>query len=256
MEYVDLLKEEYLQRKNRRPAYSERAFARDLHISPGFLSLLFSGKRTLSSGMAFQIGLNLSWDESKVDSFVALVQKTALKKTPVRTKAIGKQSQAKYADISVDEFRLISDLNHVSVIALVQTTNVTSPQDVVAKLEMTEMEADLVLKRLLRLGILTFSEGRYKESAQDYEVGEVPSEAIRGFHKAAINKALASIEEQSPDQRNIESLTLSYNPEQMEDVKKFMNKFLRAFETKFGKIPNGEIYQLNLQFFSLSRRGK
>ncbi|MGE0617107.1 MAG: hypothetical protein AB7P04_15865 [Bacteriovoracia bacterium] len=51
MDYRELLKAALAQRIQKNPAYSLRAFARDLGISPGHLCEVLSGKHRLSRRM-------------------------------------------------------------------------------------------------------------------------------------------------------------------------------------------------------------
>lgn len=54
-----LLENELIQRKTDNSRYSLRAFARDLEISPGFLSHLIKGEKSLSPDKAS--GLSKKW---------------------------------------------------------------------------------------------------------------------------------------------------------------------------------------------------
>lgn len=71
--YLYFFDRAYTQRKQKNPNYSLRAFARDLNISPSFLSSLTNGKVGLSVGLAKKIcrKLNLSRDEK--NTFLTLV---------------------------------------------------------------------------------------------------------------------------------------------------------------------------------------
>src|SRR6185437_16760754 len=52
---VAMLKSVYFRRLDRNPSYSLRAFSKNLAVSHTLLSLIFSGKRKLSSGVAEKI---------------------------------------------------------------------------------------------------------------------------------------------------------------------------------------------------------
>lgn len=72
--YQHLLLNEFTARKLRRKSYSIRAFARDLDLSPSYLSLLIKGKRVLDVSRAFSICERLLWNRCQTKMFTLLVQ--------------------------------------------------------------------------------------------------------------------------------------------------------------------------------------
>lgn len=61
---TDYLITEYVRRRNGNSRYSERAFAQAIGLSPGFMNLLFKGKKQLSLARAADIAHRLNWTES------------------------------------------------------------------------------------------------------------------------------------------------------------------------------------------------
>ncbi len=249
-----MLKQEYLDRKVRRSSYSERAFARDLKVSSGFISLLFRGQRSLSPAKGLQIANRLGWSEERVNQFVDLIQRQGLQSAS-SAKVKGK-AKSPFVELEIDAFRFIADLNHIAALTLIQSRDGQTSKSVAKILGLTPVEAELVISRLNRLGMVEDENGRLKTSKKSVEIKEVPSEAIRSLHRQAILKAEEAIEGQSAAIRNLAALTLSFNPRQMSEAKAFTNRFLKAFEKKFGNADHGEIYQINTQFFKLSKGNK
>lgn len=68
--YVDLILEEFSRRRNANFRYSERAFARDIGVSPGFLKLVIQRKKNLSLERAKSVAIRLGWTESKKAQFL------------------------------------------------------------------------------------------------------------------------------------------------------------------------------------------
>jgi uncharacterized protein (TIGR02147 family) len=258
MDYTEMLKQEYIDRKVRRPSYSERAFARDLKVSPGYVSLLFRGQRGLSPAKGFEIAQRLGWPEEKANHFVASIQKKNLMATSVSSSKLKSKNgpSGKFVELELDSFRFIADLNHLAALTLVQSRKGLSSESIAETLGISVVEADLVTARLKRLGLIIQERNNLRCSKASIEIKEVPSEAIRSLHRQAIQKAEASIDEQPVEGRNLAALTLSFNVEKMIEAKLFINRFLKAFEKKFGNANHGEIYQMNTQFFKLSREAK
>jgi transcriptional regulator with XRE-family HTH domain len=74
LNYPKLLVDEFNARAaNRKGTYSLRAFARDLSLSPGYLSLVLRGYRRLSLATAYRICEKLGWPQEKSRQFTLFV---------------------------------------------------------------------------------------------------------------------------------------------------------------------------------------
>lgn len=80
--YRSLLKEAFSKRCASRPQYSLRAFARDVQLSPSFLSRIFNGKRELTTARAEVVAGLLGWEGEQKDLFVKLVMKNTSPSNP------------------------------------------------------------------------------------------------------------------------------------------------------------------------------
>jgi len=253
---IVLLKQEFLDRRHRRPAYSERAFARDLDVSPGYVSLLFRGLRTLSPGKAMEISQRLGWSEEKTREFVAGVQEHNLKATlrgGSRASKSVTRKDFRFEEVAMDKFRFVVDLHHIATLTLIQSRSGVDIQKVSRTFGLSQLEAESIVERLIKLELVRRLRGKLVPTRKSLEVQEVPSVAIRAFHRQAILKAEDSIEGQPVMSRNLASLTLSLDSERMEEARAFIYRFLRSFEKKFGNADNGKIYMMNTQLFELSR---
>lgn len=72
--YRELLQRELIARCRRNPAYSSRAFSRDIGVSPGFLSQVIHGRKKLNEDRATRIASALEWPDEKTDLFVTMVR--------------------------------------------------------------------------------------------------------------------------------------------------------------------------------------
>ena len=68
-----MLKNELRARKSRNPSYSLRSFARDLTLSPSFLSRILSDSKKLTFERAVVIAHLLNWSPSKRAAFIMMV---------------------------------------------------------------------------------------------------------------------------------------------------------------------------------------
>lgn len=250
MDYIDMLKEEYLERKIRRPHYSERAFARDLKLSSSFISLLFNRKRSLSPKTSIEIIKNIGWNDEKIEQFI-----NALKSDQFATSSLSTlDKDYVQRDLDLDEFKLISNVKHFAILEFIQSKTGCTPAKIIACIKIEKTECELILNRLLRLNMISKEGAHFYAEDVNRKVHGVPSEAIRNYHRQSINLALESIDEQDFNQRELRSLTLSIDPQKMKLAKKSIDEFITGFNKKFGNKKNGEIYQLNTQLFSHQRK--
>lgn len=78
---------------------------------------------------------------------------------------------------------------------------------------------------------------------------DIPSEAIRANHLGMINLAKESVEEQTLDQRQLNSLCLQFDKSKLPEAKEFLLNFVKEFNEKYKSDTSTSIYQLNLQLF-------
>ena len=68
--YLDKLQGQFESKRARNPAYSLRAFARDLDIDNGNLKKILSGKISVSPKVAYKIGKHLELKEQDLLHFI------------------------------------------------------------------------------------------------------------------------------------------------------------------------------------------
>jgi len=245
--YVDMLKQELLDRKERSSLYSERAFARDLKVSSGFISLLFNGKRFLSPRTAVRFVESLNWSEIKSQKFMQSVQDSQLVQNASKSKPVHKIEDH---ELDLDQFRLIANLKHFVILEFIQSREKTNLQDIHKKINIENIELEMILKRLLRLGMISKIKSFYKSSDKNRKLKATPSEAIRNFHKNALLCAQKAVDEQAFEKRELKSLIMSVDPDKVHLFKKKISKFFKEFNEKYGNKKGGEVYQMNVQLFS------
>lgn len=245
--YVEILISEYLQRKALHPRYSERAFAQTLGLSPGFMKLLFQGKKRLSFERAKIISLRLNWNELKRRKFLSGVQRATSKHSA--------KLQGKYV-LRDHDFLEISDWFHFAIIELIKMNRgkITAEQ-IASSFKLSVTEVSFALSTLEKMGMVeALGDGKYR-SLQDYEMPSISSEGIRKFHRQVLELASKAIEAQPMDGRDLRALTLAFPKSRMLEAKSDIQKFVRNFEKKFGSSEGQKkldsVYQLSLAFFQL-----
>lgn len=215
---TDYLNFEFRLRKHRRPAYSLRAFARDLDMSPSNLCDFLKGRYGISQDRATSIGRILKWSPERREHFCDLITATYSAQSPAKKKAkfrIQTRVKDAKAKTSLDQFRVVSDWQHMALLVFVQMESApVMTEDLAQRLSLTPTETRKHLERLERVGLVQSQMGRWKTADTAYRVGdESPSEAIRTFHQQVLQLAAQSIDQVPMPERANLSLMFSIQKE-------------------------------------------
>lgn len=242
---TDFLVAEYVRRKSSNSKYSERAFAKAVGLSPGFLKLLFQGKKQLSFSRANEVAHNLKWTESQKAKFLGSLQKESVKKA--------KTLKGKFLLSEIDFFE-ISDWFHFAIIELIKSQGSTATlQEICQRLAISKTEGAFALKHLTHLGMLEAVEKDHYRVPENYEVPSATSQGIRKYHRQMLQKAIDAIEEQNTDRRDLRGLTLAFSPARLHEAKADIQNFVAQFEKKYGKGSRTSVYQLSTALFRLDK---
>lgn len=242
---VDFLISEYVRRKNDNNRYSERAFARALGLSPGFLKLLFQGKKQLSLARAQEVTFKLDWTESQRAKFLNSIQAQSAKKA--------KSLKGKFLLSDLDFFE-ISDWFHFAIIELIKSKDgLCSLEEICKRLVISKTEASFALKHLKRLNMIEEVANSHYRVPETYEVPSTTSEGIRKHHKQMLQKAKDAVDEQAVDKRDLRGLTLAFDESRVQEAQEDIQKFVAQFEKKYGKGSRNSVYQLSLTLFRLDK---
>ncbi len=243
---IDFLNAEYRKRKERNPNYSLRSFAKWLNISPAQLSQMMAGKRNITLKTLKKINdrLDLSPTNSQELINTLLRQK----------KLISPLSEKKVTQIREDQFLLISDWYHLAILSLTKTKGAKAdPRWVARRLGIKFEEAHQAMQRLERLELLQ-TKPFFKQIGDPFEIAsEIPSAAIRKYHKQNLALSIEKIETVDVALRQFQSISVALNPSVIKKLKKEIDEFLnRASEICEGT-QGLEVYNVNVQLFPVTQ---
>jgi len=257
--YRELLQNEFRRRQTSNPSYSLRSFARDLGVTPGFVSGLFTGKRNLSVERSFEISKRLGYDEAQASELVKLIRhEKARESTP---DIIDQQSGAQdgaladgYVTLNLDAFQIVADWYHYAILELSRCEDFKpTPEWISARLNIATEDAENAVARLLRLGLLTKTKSGYKKTdAFIATPTDRPHQGLRSFHSQFLEKAKTALKEQDVSRRDISGTTLAFDPEELPFVKKEIQKFRLGLAKKLKQKRPRAVYHLAVQFFEVS----
>jgi uncharacterized protein (TIGR02147 family) len=153
-----------------------------------------------------------------------------------------------------DQFELIAEPHHFALLSLLETTGAQSKIPWIAKrLGMPENEVTDALIRLQRLDLIRFVGGKFTTTGSRRTSQDVPSAALKRFHRKNLQKAMESIESVAIELRDITSITMAIDPTKMKLAKELVFRFRRQMAALLGQGPKTAVYLLNVQFFPLTR---
>jgi uncharacterized protein (TIGR02147 family) len=249
----ELLREELSRRSRANPRYSLRAFSKLIGVSPGALSELLNGKRPLSVKQAHQIAQRLGWSDAELERLVRL----CVQDQSSRQGLASPDAPAAYGtkNLPEDVFRIIADWYCLAILSLAEIPGfLADARWISRRLRISPHQCTEALERLERVGLL-IRDGEHVKPAPDFVIAgsEVPSEAIRAYHRSLLEMAMGSLDTQSPRERDITGICLSIDPRDMDEIRReveaFQDRVVRRY-SKPGK--KKEVYQLECALFRLT----
>jgi uncharacterized protein (TIGR02147 family) len=259
--YRDLLKRELAWRSCANPAYSQRAFARDISIAPHRLSEILNNKRGLSKEAACKVAAKLNMSANDAEYFCNLVEAEHGRSHTKRQGAVSRLEQDHVDRVKLDpeEYDVLSDYRHLATIELLSMKNAKSnAASVAAKLSIPIQEAAKIISHLIETGFLqTFRSKLVPVFERTFFTNKTPSQAIRAFHAGLQQAGLKAIYEQPMEKRSIDALIFKVDPAAIPEIKKEIDrcieKISRIASTSRRKT---ELYAITTHLFSLLKDQK
>lgn len=246
--YIEYLKSELERRLGQNSSYSLRAFARDLQISPGNLSEIVKGKRPLSKKNAQKIAGSLGLNPIEEEAFLALPQESKKAHNEIKERK----------EIDLEYFKLLENWYHFAILNLLETKpKPLSAEQIAKRLGIKVIEAKLALDRLVHIGLVLYDQNNQWTCVDDFveTPTDIPSMAIKRYHQQILNKAIAALIEQSPEEREISGIGMAIDSKNLKAIKKDIDEFQNQLIEKYSGVGNpDEVYQFETALFKLSKR--
>jgi uncharacterized protein (TIGR02147 family) len=118
--------------------------------------------------------------------------------------------------------------------------------------KVTEDRISLALSNLQKHGLIRFdqTEQVYRLRKASFATApDVPSEAVRRYHREMLSRAAEALEEESVDQREFATATFAFDRRHLSEVKNLIRQFRDRLEKLYASNQTDDVFQLNLQFF-------
>lgn len=263
-DYRDILEDELSTRRQNNPAYSVRAFARDLGISSPRLSNILNKKQGLSVESAREIAKRLKIPEGKKRWFYlsagALHSRSDKERKEFQKKIKEIKNESKvYSEISMEYFTIVSEWYHFAILELtLLKTFQYDIQWIANTLGIDPQNAQDAIERMKRLDLVQEKNGTLVATHQYIESpDEMASSALKKFNSQLIQASLRAITEQPVHEREISSILIGIEKSRLPELKERLKDFRREFSYEAAKGDNKDtLYCLATQFYSLSKESR
>jgi uncharacterized protein (TIGR02147 family) len=261
-DYRQTLKKVFGSRREKNPSYSLRSFARDLSVSPSMLSDVLNHKKSLTRKSAAKINTALKLSKTDSELFllsIDLEQPSALQpKEDTLVKIEKHSSMGRTVTVNADHFAYISDYRHLVVMALFGVKGFRYNLAWIAgKIGAFQFQVKDIFKRLQKLGVIRFNSKNEPELQKDFVLTQdnIPSEAIRSYHRSTLHQALDAIEGVPVAERDYTSYLFAIDQDDFPKMQKEIRDFQKQLYARYAQKPSANrVYAVQTQIIPFTSR--
>ena len=255
--YQTMLRSELATRIGVNSRYSLRSFARQLKLSPAYVSQVLNGHRTLSIHAANEVAKSLKWDYGKSRRFIELIslERVTDSKTKVELRKKIERSKVSFKDLELEHQMILADWRYAAILELTEVDGFKSCERWIAKrLGITVIETGDILFRLIRAGLLAIgTDGQWKKTDHHISMtGPHAKKAIQSYHHQVLKRAQGALTDPIPE-REFRSITVATSPARMSEFKQRIRAFEDEMMTFMEEGERRSIFQFSIQLFRVDK---
>lgn len=163
--------------------------------------------------------------------------------------------------IDIQQFSAISEWYYIALKQLISTDSFVEDENWIHKRLRKKVSVGQIKKALKDLEDLEIIRRDETNRLRVIKPGlitsnDIPSSAIKKHHYGMMELAQEALMEQEVDQRQINSTTMRIRKDNLPEAKKFIFDFLKEFSSRFSELESEDVYQMNVQFFELTKQLK
>lgn len=261
----DYLQDVWNEKRKKNSLFTIRAWAAQMsltHHNP--LHEMIKGKRKVPKAtipkLITSLGLN-AHEGLYLESMIDLSRARSVEEKTIyleRMKTLSPKQTVMFTEL--ESFRMLQNPLHFFVAELAHQKDFKSdPNWIKERLAHNYSLSDIneVLERLINLDILRedidgklHRVDRFIQSKSD-----ISDKALKEYHKNLMNLAKDAVETQDVMSREFQGMALNVDSSRLPEAKKMIRSFVAQFTNEFDqpKSKNEELYQLNLQFFGITK---
>ncbi len=242
---------------------SLRGFARIAGISHSYLSRVMNSQKTLSIASASKISQILDMTPEEEAHLMRLVARDQLAENSrsgqqLRARIL-KTKRSPQNKVTLDNFKAVAEWHHFAILALLNTKEFRGTGRWIGeRLGIPHEIAKESFERLVKLGFIRKENGKYVAMNDgDIETPhDVASQAVRENHRQHLHLAGLALTSLPPEQLEFQNASIPMNKADIPKAKKRLRLFMDAFIRDLEKNPGEEVFQVNLQFYMLSKNSE
>lgn len=233
------LAQELKQRKQKNHAYSLRAFAKSLDLSPATLSEVINGRRGLTGEMSLRVARGLGLN-------------------PFEIKQVKTNKKTSFTELDQDHYFLMGQWYYFAILSLGELDDFQNdPHWVAHRLGIQVRQAKQALKRLVRLELIVQTKGRWHSSGKAFKTSDnVRNLTLQQLHLSDLELAKQAIVNVPLEQRDVSAVTMAIDPQKIPKAKEMIQKFRAKLCTFLESGDRKEVYKMCIQLFPLTKEIK
>ncbi len=267
-DYRKYLRDSYEESKASKRSFSFRFFAREAGFaSPNFLKLVMDGARNLTIDSIPKFSKALKLTRPEAEFFEALVLFNQAHTAEEKSRHYGRMAKSRrfreVKSLAREQFEYYSKWYYSAVRELVELPDFSAdPFEICRRLvpNIAPKQAKDALALLKKLNLVEAGpDGKLRQVDRTITSGaEVKSLHVINFHREMLARAAESMDLVPAPERDISAVTLGVPASKVAEVKERIARFRRDLLASIGAAEEkpDRVYQLNLQFFPLSRKPK
>lgn len=249
----DFLQSEFDERLRKNPRYSLRAYSAFLGLNAAELSQVFKQTRHLSYPSAQKVIKAYGFNNDEARYFLWLLQKEKGKHFGLNLEILNKKEKPQ---IKEAEFAEISTWYHFAILNLIDTQDfIWSSQYVASRLGLSLSEAGLAMRDLQKYGFVQVTNKKAQSKKKSVQISsQIPSSAIRTYHKQMLKKANEALDSVPLEQREFQSIGIALREEELKSLKTDIDEFTDKLMAKYHNRKASSVYQIQICLFPLTRK--
>lgn len=259
-DYREFLKDKFEEKKSQSGNWSYGMWAKQLGLnSVSAVTMIINGQRHAGKGIIDKLCKYYNFNEKEERYFRELVkiQKSA-KDDPSYVVLMLEQSQEikDLKGITEDKIDLIFNWASYALREMTQLKDFKNDPEWMAQRLKSKITPELALKiveQMKKEGVIEETENGLAPLGTIVPKTEINRTHARQYHHDLLESSKDAFE-LPIDQRAFHASTLTVDKTQLSQMKEFIRDFQIKFSEKFEVNPGDEVFQLNLQFFPLTKK--
>lgn len=237
-------------------AYSLRALARRIDVSPSTLTRILNGERAVSRPLAERICTKLCLDpQQRADVMSAFPSSRRYRKSGA-VQARPDETDSSFLQLSTDQFHIIGVWYHFAILSLLRTKDFQNdPAWIAERLGISVAESKEAMERLLRLKVIEQKpDGSYvRTSRRVRTTDDILNVSLQKAHHQNLELAQEALIEVPVELRDFSAITMPASPHLLPKAKELIRKFQDDLSELLESESGTEVYKFCTQLFPLTK---